>query len=163
MVDLLARVRRLRQAGSRIDVFLFDVEAAEGGPTRDLRMAGHLSEYLRGHPGRAVLVLSGNYHARVAVGAPWNPAQEFMGWHLAQRGEQVASLDWDGPPGSAWACFSAVAAECGPKKVELDRGAGAPPPPGVHLFPARSPEGYDGKLTVGSLTASPPAVAGSNR
>lgn len=158
MVDLLSRIRQLRQAGLGIEVFLFDVEPAGADHTRDSKMASHLSEYMRDHPKRAVLALAGNYHPRTAVGAPWDPAKKFMGWYLRQGGHRVASLDCDSPSGTMWACYSSVAAECGVK--QLTRQEGDPlPPPGIHLLTAPSPKGYDGTFTVGSLTASPPAVA----
>lgn len=158
MVDLLSRIRQLRQAGLGIEVFLFDVEAADAGPTSDAQMASHLSDYLRDHPERTLLVLVGNYHARTAVGAPWDPAKKFTGWYLRQAGHRVASLNFDAPTGTAWACYSSVAAECGVKQLNRQR---SDPllPPGIHLFTAPSPTGYDGTFTVGSLTTSLPSVA----
>jgi hypothetical protein len=163
MVDLLSRIRQLRQAGLGIEVFLFAVYI---GTNPDAHMADNLSDYLRDHPGRAVLALTGDYHARTADGAPWDPAKRFMGGYLRQGGQRVVSLDYDGPPGTAWACMSKSdfksgsprEVECGVTQVNRE-GRDPMPPPGIHLLAAPSPTGYDGIFTVPSLTASTPAAA----
>jgi hypothetical protein len=163
MLDLLARLRQLRQAGLAVEVLLFDVDPGGDASTRDARMAERLSDHVRNHAERVVLALMGNYHARTAIGAPWNPEQKFLGWHLRQAGHRVASLDFDAPTGAAWACYNGVASECGPKDVVRAGAEGPVPSPGIHLFGSPSPKGYDGLFTVGSLTPSPPAVAPSGR
>lgn len=159
MVDLLTRLRQLRRAGLGIEVFLF---ADYRGASADAQMANNLSDHRRDHPERALLALTGNYHARTAVGAPWDPGKKFMGWYLRQTGHRVASLNFHGPPGTAWACMvepgDSRQPACGVTQLNRKE-SDALLPPGIHLLTTPSPDGYDGTFSVGSLTASPPAVA----
>lgn len=156
MAALLERLRGLRAAGLGVRVFLFDVEQA--GQDRDERMAERLSGSLRDHPRAVLMALTGNYHARTAPGAPWNPDWRPMGWYLRASGARVTSLDGAGPGGTAWVCMTAVAKECGARSVTAPRPPGERTDPRVELIAAPSPEGFSGYYVTASVTASPPGA-----
>lgn len=147
MLELLDRVRRLRADGHALDVLAFDV-AEPGDPAREATLAANLGAALR-RPGRApVLVLTGNLHARKAIGTPFDPSLELMAWRL--RDLEPLSLNIRAPTGSAWVC----APDCG----VLQLGAGRDPgTPALRLFDAPSDTGYDGEVTMARFTASLPA------
>ncbi len=151
---LLVRLRELRASGLRVGVFLFDVE--DPGPDRDARMAERLSGMLRSHPDAALMVLTGNLHARTAPGAPWDPQWRPTGWFLRQAGARVVSLDCRGPRGTAWICPSVSARECGAREVGASWGdwSGS----GVKMLASPSSEGFAGLYFTASVTASAPAV-----
>lgn len=147
MLELLDRVRGLRADGHALEVLAFDV-ADPGDPAREATLAGNLGAALR-RPGRApVLVLTGNLHARRAIGTPFDPTLELMAWRLREL--EPLSIDVRAPTGSAWVC----APGCGVRQLGAGRAAGTP---ALRLFAAPSATGYDGELTLARFTASLPA------
>lgn len=161
MADLLRRLHRLRAAGFRLEVFLFDVERP--GPDRDARMAERLIAYQRAHPSAGILVLTGNLHARTAPGAPWDAAWRPMGWFLREAGARVEALDCSGPKGTAWTCESDAPEGCGTRTVGTAPIVGQQALPAISLAGVPTPEGFAGHYLTTSITSSLPAkaVAGS--
>lgn len=155
---LLERLRQLRASGLLLEVALFDVE--KGGPDRDEKMAGAIAARSRGRPGAPFLALTGNYHARARPGAPWNPAQLWMGGYLRDAGIRVLGFDLGGEvEGTAWICSTGEAKSCGSAPWQASRPLPGGSRRGVVLLAEETPEGYAGLWAVESLTASPPAVA----
>ena len=151
MLDLLRVLRRHLDAGAALRLVLFDEQTAE----RDAAMAARLAAAAEGAPNALVVALTGNLHARLARGSPWNESFEPMGMFLRQRlpHREIVSLDVSHPGGSAWICTSGDAADCGEQSLRgEDPGAS-----GVRLTPGESPH-YSGRYSVGTLHASPPAV-----
>jgi hypothetical protein len=122
---------------------------------RDAAMAKRLAAAAERAPRAFVVVLSGNLHARLARGSPWDESFEPMGMFLRELlpSREVRSLDVSHSGGRAWFCTSADASECGERAVRGDDKL----PAGVHLAPGESPH-YSGRYSVGELHASPPAV-----
>jgi len=158
MAALLERLRQLRAGGLRLAPLLFDAE--QPGPDRDRHMAEAIAAGLRARPGAALLALTGNFHARARPGAPWNPAQPWMGAHLRQAGIRVLGFDLAGElAGSAWICTGESASDCGARPWRVRRPLPDGRRRGAALLAEETPEGYAGLWVAESLTASPPAAA----
>ncbi|RYZ36267.1 MAG: hypothetical protein EOO71_32400 [Myxococcaceae bacterium] len=155
MKQLLERARDWRHAGLPLRVVAFDT----GGKERDTTMAEHLRQARSEAPRDTFIVLVGNLHARRDVGAPWNKSLEFMTHRLLATEPGLVSLDLAYPGGSAWICRGMTADTCGEKPL---RGTSVDRPPGISLQKdADDPDGYDGTYSVGTLSASPPALGAS--
>ncbi|HEY2030904.1 MAG TPA: hypothetical protein VGH20_17025 [Myxococcales bacterium] len=146
---MLGLIERLRAAG--IDVYFFD-DRSLGMDHRDETMAAAIARHRALAPGDIHLVLVGNYHARKAIGAPWDPQKRWMASYLA--GPRVVTLDVSYPSATVWSCLqTATGQDCGIH--ELKKSASASPR-GIVLQP--NPElGFDGTYSAGPLTASLPA------
>lgn len=159
MLDLLEGIRGYRKAGLKIEVRAIDPGRYDSPNDRDAGMASTLSESIESiHPAQT-LVLVGNVHSRSLKGYPWNAEADFMplGAHLRTRYAGLIALDIAVSGGSAWICTSAAASECGPHPQGSRDTPG--PLPRIELDPAAAPgTGYDGVLSIGPVTASPPAV-----
>lgn len=157
MLELLERVRALRAAGRDVELLAFDDPDAPGG--RDRAMADRLLAARAARPGRLVVALAGNLHARIVLGSPFDPRFESMALFLLRAGEGAApglrllSLDARYPDGTAWTCTTAAVADCGARRL---RGAEAVAP-GIRLDPVADGMAYHGVFAVAALTASPPA------
>jgi hypothetical protein len=148
MLALLDRVRALRAAGHALEVLAFDVAEPGAGPEREATLAANLAAALRRPDAPPVLVLTGNLHARRAIGTPFDPSLELMAWRLRELAP--LSLNVRAPTGSAWVC----APECGVLRLGEDREPGEP---SLRLFDVPSSAGYDGEVTLARFTASMPA------
>lgn len=150
MVRLIDGVRALRRGGRDIRVVCFDDAApAADGRDRDAHMADALRAALIAQKRRRAVALTGNYHARIGRGAPWNAAQEFMGWHL--RDLSPLSVDVSAPTGASWICTP----ECGVHAFGRDH---APGEVALHVAAQADERGYYGTLALPRFTASPPAA-----
>lgn len=148
MLALLDRVRALRADGHALDVVAFDV-ADPGAAQREATLAANLAAVLRRPQRPPVLVLTGNLHARRAIGTPFDSTLELMAYRL--RDLAPLTLDVRAPTGSAWVC----APECGVRRLGEGREPGTP---ALALFAAPSATGYDGEVTLARFTASMPAT-----
>jgi len=157
MTALLDRLRLLRRAGQPIDVFLFDVDDAQGPGERDRAMADRLAARVRAHPEALTMALTGNVHARKTKGAPWNPELEPMGLHLVTAGVRVLSFDSVTPAGTAWFCDEKMT--CGIHEVRAWKELPSGRTGGLELLDQPTQEGFDGLYATPSLTASPPVLA----
>ena len=157
MAALLARLGALRTAGLPVEVFCFDQDGDHPAAGRDGRMAQAIAAAVKSRPAARALVLTGNLHARTSPGVPWDATFEPMGQLLRAEGLDAVGLDFAGPAGTAWTCTDADAAHCGTHALEPSAGGA----PGVTRVAPPTPEGYSGRWSVPSLTASPPALADS--
>ena len=151
MLGLVRDLRDRLARGAPLRLVLFD-EQVQG---RDAAMAARLAAAIERVPNAFVVALSGNLHARIARGSPWDESFEPMGMLVRARltGRSVVSLDVSASGGNAWYCTTADAETCGERAV---RGRDVEPL-GVRLSPGASPH-YSGRYSVGELHASPPAV-----
>jgi hypothetical protein len=87
MLDLLTRVRSLRESGRRVSVLAFDSRPEQ----RDLGMAQTLEQAWREHPEGGIVALVGNAHARNGFGVITSCAK-----HLADDGVPLHTVDLAG-------------------------------------------------------------------
>ncbi|WP_342380378.1 hypothetical protein NVS55_12350 [Myxococcus stipitatus] len=152
MLQLLGQLRDLRRAGAKLVVFAFDDELKGVAESRDARMAKRIGTAVEQLPGDLTLVLTGNIHALVDKGAPWDPEFLPMGWHLTQAKHRVVAMNNSYTGGSAWVCMGQQPC-MGRTLPRRDLGR----QPSVEVS-ATSANGYHGFFHVGNLTASPPAA-----
>lgn len=152
MLELLDAVRTLVHAGRRIEVVCFDGPLPVGAEgDRDAALAHHLRmAHARTAPA-PMLVLTGNFHARLARGAPWNPEMAFAAYLL--RDLDPYNVDVRAVRGSAWLCLQDGA--CGPHQFDH---SGKGPAPGLVEHAPMDAHGYRATLVFPGFTASPPAA-----
>jgi hypothetical protein len=158
MVDLIERVRALRQDGLAAEVLAFDNEKYGAWNERDAGMARTILERAAAAPASFVVTLTGNLHNRVEPGLPWDASLVPMGVHVKAGHARTLSLDVRYEGGATWIC-------------EPDGSCGAKPLPrkdfpyegrAIDTSEAARKPGIDGVFFVGTLSASPPAVAPAN-
>ena len=122
---------------------------------RDSAMAETVAKESERIPNGIVLVLTGNLHARISRGSPWDPNYESAAWRLTRRKPEVRmkALNVSYQGGSAWTCTSASPSSCQVRELKGNSSAAAA---GVTLYLAVTDD-YHGVYAVGTLTASPPA------
>lgn len=121
MFGLLERVRVLRADGCAIRLMAFDdVDFYGAGRDRDALMAARLRELRLAHPDTTMLVLTGNYHARLVPpdhviinDIRTDDVRKPMAGYLGDLG--VVSINLRAHDGAAWAC---IAGSCGKKLLQ---------------------------------------------
>jgi hypothetical protein len=120
-------------------------------------IAERLSAAVGQRPKDLFLALTGNYHNRLAPGAPWDAHYEPMGLLLSRLRPDLplTALDVATTGGTAWVCVSASKDSCHvyPTRATTETKEG-----GVSLHAAMDKDGYTGVYRIGPMTASPPAV-----
>jgi uncharacterized protein (TIGR03067 family) len=153
MFDLIGELGRLRREGHSVRVALFDAQPKGGGQPRERAMAANVAASVEALPEAMHIVLTGNFHSRITPGGRMGPDYEPMGYLLSRSigAERVTSLDVSHAGGSAWIC----APECGVAQL---RGRGSAKRWKIEIDEATRPAGHHGWYSVGTITASPPAV-----
>jgi hypothetical protein len=162
LVVLLERVRRWRADGLKVEPVTYDAPGAQHN-AREEAIAQLLLQRREAMPQALMLVLGGNDHVRASAGASWFRRFEPFGLRLAQAGVPVKSVDLAYRRGTRWACSVHVLKDQPDCRVFMSAPSDASfspegHAPGLELFAQRSPEGFDGLLHVGTLSASLPAV-----
>lgn len=162
IMDLIDRVRSLRNYGLFITLVAYDTEEAIGSQ-RDALLAKVWEERRKTHPDELFVILAGNTHTRTVQGTQWDPDFVPMAKRLTNSSPSLLALDLSYAQGKRWGCdlnrdgklvCTVVGATPG------ERVAAAPgQTPYVKLFTQRSDEGYHGLLYVGTLSPSLPATA----
>jgi hypothetical protein len=155
MWTLLDQLRVWRGAGARLSVVAFDILEAEMATTRDRdqRMAELLVATRAARPDAVLLVLTGNFHARLRGGAELPPGMVPMGMTMQPAIPSLLTFDARHGAGTAWLCMGFTPADCGMHALGHGEDAG----------PARiertEVDVYSGLFHVGGrVTASPPVV-----
>lgn len=160
MLWLVEQARRLRAAGEDLSLVAFDAEKAQGN-AREAEMARHLLAHQQTRPGAWTLVLAGGTHVRTA-GVSWDSDYAPLGARLAQVLPSVRALDVGFTRGTQFSCRYNVwdSVECDLFAISPTKEVRQKPdiPSGVRLFPRPMAEGFHGRLYVGALSASPPAL-----
>jgi hypothetical protein len=160
MLWLVEQVRRLRASGKDVSLVAFDSDK-ESGNAREARMAANLLKYREAHPDSWLLVLAGGTHVRTArVG--WDSSFEPLGARLSRELPGVRALAVGFSRGSQFSCRYNVwgDVECNVFGINPTREARHAPgqSAGVQLFAEPLKEGFHGRLYLGALSASPPAL-----
>ncbi len=157
---LIEQARRLRASGRDVSLVAFDSTGASG-TAREEEMAKHLLAFRKKHPEAWLLVLAGDVHVRTG-NVDWDSDFVPMGARLAKELPSVRALDVGFARGSQFACRANVFDEvdCNlyglspTDEVKQAQGVAN----GVQLFAQPSPAGFHGRLYVGAVSASPPAL-----
>lgn len=152
MLGMLESMRALRPA---VSVFAFDTGVPAGG-TRQDRDHG-MADFIRATkaaaaPDELFIIHTGNVHARIQIGVPWDAAFEPMAWSLLQDHPGLRALDVAHTGGTAWIC-TGQPITCDARPLSGDPSAEGD---GVELF--AQPGTFHGRYRVGAISASPPAV-----
>ena len=157
MFELLEALRRHIDRGAQIDVVLLDGTPAIN---RDATMASRLLDAIEDSSDRVAIVLTGNVHSSVALGADLDPSHEPMGYLIEQAAvdRTVVAIDMRYSNGSAWVCRDGG---CGP--VALAGNATNSPQLGdavaiVDLVAGPAAHGFHGTYYVGDLSPAEPAT-----
>ena len=149
MLGVLERVRAMRGAGLPVSVVLMD--SVTPGADRDAFMAEQVVAARERSPQAVLVVLVGNIHARTRLSLPRS-----MAWRVKQAGAPLTSVKLEYGDGVAWMCGAASADSCG--EHALHGGENGPPRPfEADANPTAS--GFDGRLYLGPMELSPPAVS----
>ncbi|QSQ20363.1 hypothetical protein JY651_34635 [Pyxidicoccus parkwayensis] len=160
MLWLVEQARRLRASGKAVSLVAFDVDKGKGNE-REAQMAKNLLDARGKNPDTWMLVLTGGTHARTAsVG--WDSDYEPLGMRLAKVLPSVKALDVGFTRGSQFSCRYNVwdAVECNVFAISPTKQArqASTVSPGVQLYTEPHQEGFQGRIYVGALNASPPAL-----
>ncbi|NMO14683.1 hypothetical protein HPC49_19980 [Pyxidicoccus fallax] len=160
MLWLVEQARRLRASGRSVSLVAFDAEKATGNE-REAQMAQRLLDYRSQNPDAFLLVLAGGAHVRTTNagrGGDFEP----LGMRLAKTLPSVKALDVGFTRGTQFSCRYNVwdAVECNVFAISPTKQArqASTVSPGVQLFAQPLEEGFHGRLYVGPLSASPPAL-----
>jgi len=162
IMDLIDRVRSLRNYGLFITLVAYDTEEAIGSQ-RDSLLAKVWEERRKAHPDELFVILAGNTHTRTVQGTQWDPDFVPMAKRLAGSAPSMLALDLSYAQGKRWGCDLNRDAKlvCTVVGATPSERVAAPPgqTPYVKLLTERSAEGYHGLLYVGTLSPSLPATA----
>ncbi|MBJ6764551.1 hypothetical protein JGU66_27595 [Myxococcaceae bacterium JPH2] len=161
MLWLLEQARRLRVSGKDIAVAAIDTDAAKGN-AREEQLAQHLLDARAKRPQAWTLVLTGSVHARTTA-VSWDGDLEPMGARVAKAVSSVRVLDVGFQRGTQFTCrYSdwAEEVECNVFGISpgLESRQSSQQAVGLKLSTPQEAHGFDGRLYLGPLTASPPAL-----
>jgi hypothetical protein len=162
IMDLIDRVRSLRNYGLFISVVAYDTEEAIGS-ARDASLANHWEQRRKARPEELFVILAGNTHTRTIEGTAWDKDFVPMAKRLVASEKSLLALDLSYAQGKRWGCdlnrdAKLVCTVVGATPTE--RVAAAPgQTPYVTLFTQPTDEGYHGLLYVGTLSPSLPATS----
>ena len=151
MFELIERVRAMQTAGRSVSVVLMD--SVSPGADRDNFMAGRVMIAHKRSPQAVVVVLVGNIHARAKLSLPRS-----MAHRLKKAGVPLHTVRLEYGEGTAWACDIGGGETCGEHHLP-SREKGPPRPFEAEEDPSAS--GFEGRLYLGPMEASPPAVRGA--
>ncbi|HEY0065362.1 MAG TPA: hypothetical protein VGC21_24810 [Telluria sp.] len=156
VLGLLRMLRGDRAAGRVRSVTAFDMAYDNPDALRETTMAAN---FLTAWPGTGyALVFTGNTHARLQQGMPWDASFTPFGMHVRAKVDKLVSLDLRYLAGSAWVCTP----KCGPDSMDdaLD-GVTGRTTPAVKI--GVDDPAYSGTFFVGKVHASPPVLGPAAR
>jgi hypothetical protein len=164
VLALIERARRLRGEGHSVRLIAFDTNSSTGA-ARDTAMAYRLLAARSAAPKALMVALAGDAHARPKIGASWDSGLRPLGALLAEKLPDLRVLDVGFFRGTQYVCRANVRKELecrtfmrSPTRQNLHS---LDAPDGVALFPQPNADGFAGRLNVGQLHASPPALNSS--
>ncbi|MCE9672199.1 hypothetical protein LY474_30780 [Myxococcus stipitatus] len=162
---LVEQTRRLRAQGKDVAVVAIDTTQAQGD-AREAEMAKNLLAFHARRPTAWTLVLAGSVHARTAK-VDWNSDFEPLGVRLAKALPHVRALDVGFRRGTQFVCRYNVweDVECNVFAISPTREARQADAVerGIQMFAEPRPDGFHGRLFLGELSASPPALQPQRR
>ncbi len=162
---LIEQARRLRASGRAVSLVAIDSTGASGN-AREEEMASNVLAFREKNADAWMLVLAGGVHVRTQ-GVAWDSDFEPLGARLVRARPGVKALDVGFERGTQFACRYNVweKVECNVFALSPAEEARQAPgtAPGVQLFAEPSQDGFHGRLHVGALTASPPALKPDTR
>ncbi|QSQ11087.1 hypothetical protein [Myxococcus landrumensis] len=165
MLWLLEQARRLRASGKDVAIAAIDSDKLQGNE-REAQMAEHLLQAQAARPLAWTVALTGSVHARTTEVA-WNGDLDPMGARVARMLPSVRSLDVSFQRGSQFVCRYSIwdEVECNVFGISpsLEARQSAKQGEGLELYTAQKPDGFHGRLYLGSLNASPPALQAQPR
>ncbi|QDE81594.1 hypothetical protein [Myxococcus xanthus] len=161
MLWLVEQARRLRVSGKDVDVAAIDSDSAHGNE-REAQMAQHLLNAQSKRPQAWTLVLTGSVHARTTE-VSWDGDFEPMGSRVVRALPSVRALDVGFQRGTQFACRYSVwdeELECNVFGISptIEARQSSKQAVGLQLFTSQQPHGFHGRLYLGALSASPPAL-----
>ncbi|WP_426749773.1 hypothetical protein [Myxococcus sp. Y35] len=161
MLWLVEQARRLRFSGKDVAMAAIDSDGAQGNE-REAQMAQHLLSARSKRPQAWTLVLTGSVHARTTE-VSWDGDFEPMGARVARALPSVRALDVGFQRGTQFTCRynvwdEEVACNVFGISPTIEAWQSSTQAAGLKLFTAQQPHGFHGRLYLGSLTASLPAL-----
>ncbi|WP_338870773.1 hypothetical protein [Myxococcus stipitatus] len=160
MLWLVEQARRLRASGKDVAIAAIDVDKAQGNE-REAQMAQHLLKAQAARPQAWTVALTGSTHART-TDVSWDGDFEPMGARVARALPSTRALDVGFQRGSQFVCRYNVweEVECNVFAISPTQEArqSSKQAAGLKLFATQQPHGFHGRLYLGALNASPPAL-----
>ncbi|QSQ11084.1 hypothetical protein [Myxococcus landrumensis] len=160
MLWLVEQARRLRASGKDVALAAIDSDTLQGNE-REAQMAENLLKVQASRPQAWTVALTGSIHAR-SVETNWNGKLEPMGARVARALPSTRTLDVGFQRGSQFACRYNIwgELECDVFGISPSQEArqSSKQAAGLELYAAQKPDGFHGRLYLGALTASPPAL-----
>jgi len=150
MVSLIETLRQYKDDTSvSLNLIALDDPSASEG--RDRFMADRILSAIGQDSSGFVITLTGNIHNRRTIGTHFDPDYEPMGYHVWLRSPEsdVISLELVNDRGTAWV-------STGSGRGVVDMG-GEPGEPGISFYKNADEDAYQGRLHVGTISASLPA------
>jgi len=116
-------------------------------------MAARVAECAARFPGSKIVVLTGNAHALVTVGAPWDPKYQGAALHLAKQIAPIATFDFRYESGTVW---NRTQEGFGEHKVKVSSRPWAGSAPYYISFGDKPVHGYHGVIFSRNVSGSPP-------
>ncbi|QSQ11085.1 hypothetical protein [Myxococcus landrumensis] len=160
MLWLVEQARRLRVSGKDVVLAAIDADKAQGN-TREAQMAENLLKVQASRPQAWTLALTGSTHSRTKA---VDPAGDFesMGSRVTRALPSARALDVGFRRGSQFVCRFSIweDVECNVFGISpsLEARQSSKQGDGLELSAAQTPHGFHGRLYLGALTASPPAL-----
>lgn len=160
MLWLIEQARRLRASGRAVSLVAIDSNGASGN-AREEEMAKNVLAFRQKNADAWMLVLAGDVHVRPGR-VDWDGNFEPLGARLTKALPSVRALDVGFARGSQFACrynvYETVECNVFARSPTEESRQVAGVANGIQLFPEPGDSGFHGRLYVGALTASPPAM-----
>nr|HEX4319035.1 hypothetical protein [Kofleriaceae bacterium] len=160
MAALVESLRAWRARGAAIHAVAFDIanlDPTSDPDAREAAMAGALAVARRAHPTAAMIVLTGNLHARLAGGVDFAPDVEWMAQRLAGAVRGLLAFDMGAAEGTAWMCTGPTRDACGVQPIGAGDDTAAPHITREPVVDDKGRTVFVGHLWIGAPTASAPA------
>lgn len=161
--ESLAMALLIMAASDEVDIFCFDKSWAVDAKDRDLEMAKNVTQYVKQHAERTLVLLAGNYHTRLEEQVA-EPKFTPMGYYLSHTSNdsidrsKIFSIRARSEKGTNWACYTADPADCGVKHYQNGEGNYAAARDWYRYFLVEPmlQDGHDASVFIRTTSASVP-------